>query len=548
MKSKYESEYDLCIVGSGPAGIILALEYNRICPNKKILLVEYGVRGKPMENGLDDSIKNMNPINHHDPYESTNKGLGGSSATWGGRCVMYNEIDFTDRKIIKEGCTWDKTLLDQIDRFLPIAANYFECGSPIFNLHDLLETSYKPIAENFIEGIVTDSFIERWSLPTRFGIRYANDILNKKEITLVEGFEARDFLIEKNSKNVSSLIIRDAETNELHTVNSRNFVLAAGGQETTRILLRNPDLFGNIGGTPISLGKYYQGHLSGKIASVKFKGDPKKTEYGFSRDQYGTYIRRRFQFTADFLKSQNLLNTAIWLDNPLYFDPRHRSGAMSLMYLIMITPILGKKLAPPAIAHSITKGKITGIGQHLLNIIKDLPGSLLTPAAIFYKRYVLKRKLPGVFLYSPDNQYALHFHAEQIPDVNNAMKLDGDGETLIIDYGFTNDDIDSVIKLHAALDEWLRKCNCGELEYWFTKEELPDAIKKMSRDGLHQCGTTRIASSPKRGVVDGDLKLWGVNNIFVCSSSVFPTSGQANPTFFLGAFAARLAEHLSNNS
>ncbi|MGZ4089781.1 MAG: GMC family oxidoreductase, partial [Bacteroidia bacterium] len=167
---------------------------------------------------------------------------------------------------------------------------------------------------------------------------------------------------------------------------------------------------------------------------------------------------------------------------------------------------------------------------------------------IFYKRYVLKRKLPGVFLYSPDNRYALHFHAEQIPDINNKMKLDDDGETLIIEYGFTDEDIDSVIKLHETLDEWLRQCNCGELEYWFTKEELPDAIKKMSRDGLHQCGTTRIATSPEQGVVDSDLKLWGLNNIFVCSSSVFPTSGQANPTFILGAFAARLAEHLSYNS
>ncbi|MGZ3755656.1 MAG: GMC family oxidoreductase [Mucilaginibacter sp.] len=550
MESKYELEsvYDLCIIGSGPAGIILALEYSRICPNQKILLIEYGIKGQPAKNSLDDSIKNMNTINHHDPYECTNKGLGGSSATWGGRCVMYDEIDFTDRKILKGGCTWNEELLNHVDKFLPIAAKYFDCGTPIFNLHDLPEGNYAPIADNFKEGIITDSYIERWSLPTRFGSRYADDILNNKAITLIEGFEARDFLLGDNSENVSSLIIRNVRTDKLQIVNARNFVLAAGGQETTRLLLRNPALFNNIGGVPASLGKYYQGHLSGKIASVKFKGDPQKTEYGFQRDQDGTYIRRRFQFTARFLKSQNLLNTAIWLDNPLYFDPQHRSGAMSLMYLIMITPILGKKLAPPAIAHSITKGKITGIRKHLWNIIKDLPGSLITPASIFYKRYVLKRKLPGVFLYSPDNRYALHFHAEQIPDINNKMKLDDDGETLIIEYGFTDEDIDSVIKLHETLDEWLRQCNCGELEYWFTKEELPDAIKKMSRDGLHQCGTTRIATSPEQGVVDSDLKLWGLNNIFVCSSSVFPTSGQANPTFILGAFAARLAEHLSYNS
>jgi choline dehydrogenase-like flavoprotein len=97
-----------------------------------------------------------------------------------------------------------------------------------------------------------------------------------------------------------------------------------------------------------------------------------------------------------------------------------------------------------------------------------------------------------------------------------------------------------------VLDDWLKKYNCGELEYWFKKEELSKAIYAMSKDGLHQCGTTRISTTPKDGVVDNELMVWGVNNIFVCSSSVFPTSGQANPTFLLGAFAVRLAEHLTN--
>jgi choline dehydrogenase-like flavoprotein len=68
----------------------------------------------------------------------------------------------------------------------------------------------------------------------------------------------------------------------------------------------------------------------------------------------------------------------------------------------------------------------------------------------------------------------------------------------------------------------------------------------MSKDGIHQSGTTRIAKNAELGVVNNDLKLWGTENIFVCSSSVFPTSGQANPTFLLGAFAVRLAHHLTN--
>ena len=126
------------------------------------------------------------------------------------------------------------------------------------------------------------------------------------------------------------------------------------------------------------------------------------------------------------------------------------------------------------------------------------------------------------------------------------MALSPDGETLEIHYHLTDRDVNSVIKAHEVLDNWLRQCGCGQLEYWFPREELPDAIRAMSRDGIHQSGTTRIADSPDRGVLDQDLKVFGTSNLSVCSSSAFPTSGQANPTFLLGALAVRLAHHLSD--
>ena len=214
----------------------------------------------------------------------------------------------------------------------------------------------------------------------------------------------------------------------------------------------------------------------------------------------------------------------------------------------MITPILGKRLAPPAIANSITKGKVTGLWQHVGNVLRGLPGSLWNPASVFFRRYCLKRKLPGICLFSGANQYALHFHAEQVPDANNRMVLSDDGETLEIHYHLTDRDIDSVIRSHQLLDSWLKQCGCGELKYWFSKEEIVDAIRAMSRDGIHQSGTTRIADSAEWGVLDKDLKVFGTNNLYVCSSSAFPTSGQANPTFLLGAYAVRLAHHLSNLS
>jgi choline dehydrogenase-like flavoprotein len=539
-----QTNFDLCIIGSGPAGIITALEYLRLNPDKLVLLVEYGYPGQKSKNALDDSIQIENRVNHHDPYECTNKGLGGSSLTWGGRCVMYDDVDFMNRPSIAGSCTWDINLFNELKAYVPAAAVYFECGDPLFNLKDISEFKDKKIAENFKEGIVTDSVIERWSMPTRFGQRYEKELVGYPNLTLLQGYEARDFAAPDKNNNVSSLIVRSVIDQTLLEVKAKNFVLAAGTQETTRILLRNTQLFNSLDSVPASLGRYYQGHLSGKIASVVFSGDAKKTEYGFLRNSDGTYIRRRFQFTSKYLVDNDLLNTAIWLDNPLYYDPKHKSGAMSFMYLAMVTPFLGKKLAPPAIAFSITKGKVKDVRKHMWNIIKTLPGSIITPATIFYRRYCLKRKLPGVFLFSPKNDYALHFHSEQIPYAKNKMELGLDKESLIIHYELTDTDVNSVIKLHDTLDKWLRGCNCGKLHYWFKKDELPDVVRKISKDGIHQSGTTRIANSPKEGVVDRDLRVWGTKNIFVCSSSVFPTSGQANPTFFLGAFAIRLAKYI----
>jgi choline dehydrogenase-like flavoprotein len=538
--------YDLCVVGTGPAGIIVALEYEKLQPGHRILLIEYGTDRPKPRNPLDDSINVVETKNHHLPYDCTNKGLGGSSASWGGRCVMYDEADFVPRKILQGQCTWNTALFHESLKYGSQAADYFECGESKFNLDEIPPFAGTRIAENFKNGDVTDNVIERYSMPTRFGDRYAAHLAASKCIHLLTGWEAFSFGVNPDNGAITEVGLRDFSRAKQAKIKARKVVLAAGTQETTRLLLRNRQVFQKIGGPPASLGKYYQGHVSGKIASVLFRGDPVKTDYGFRRGEDGIYLRRRFQLSTDALVKNDLLNTALWLDNPLYVDPKHRNGAMSFMYMAMITPGLGKRLAPPAIAASITKGKVHGVPQHVGNILKDLPQSLFIPASIFYRRYCISRKLPGVFLYSPLNKYALHFHSEQVPFAENRMVLSPDGETLEIHYTLTERDIDSVIRTHDFLDKWLRKCNCGELEYWFPPDELPTAIRSMSRDGVHQVGTTRISSSPADGVVDENLKVWGAPNLYICSSSVFPTSGQANPTFLLGAFAVRLAQHISS--
>jgi choline dehydrogenase-like flavoprotein len=60
----------------------------------------------------------------------------------------------------------------------------------------------------------------------------------------------------------------------------------------------------------------------------------------------------------------------------------------------------------------------------------------------------------------------------------------------------------------------------------------------------HHIGTTRMSSKPEEGVVDANLKVHSLKNLYVAGSSVFPTAGISNPTFTIVALSIRLAEHL----
>jgi hypothetical protein len=62
--------------------------------------------------------------------------------------------------------------------------------------------------------------------------------------------------------------------------------------------------------------------------------------------------------------------------------------------------------------------------------------------------------------------------------------------------------------------------------------------------GYHHMGTTRMADSPERGVVDANCRVHGVDNLYIAGSSVFATSGASNPTLTIVALALRLADHL----
>jgi choline dehydrogenase-like flavoprotein len=80
-------------------------------------------------------------------------------------------------------------------------------------------------------------------------------------------------------------------------------------------------------------------------------------------------------------------------------------------------------------------------------------------------------------------------------------------------------------------------------------EWLADPVPRAPdvMDSFHHAGTTRMADNHTRGVVDPNCQVFGVNGLYVAGSSVFPTSGTANPTLSIAALAIRLADHIKED-
>ena len=114
------------------------------------------------------------------------------------------------------------------------------------------------------------------------------------------------------------------------------------------------------------------------------------------------------------------------------------------------------------------------------------------------------------------------------------MEIAPDDETVNIHFRISDRDIDSIIRTHELLDDWLRKCKCGELEFWFPKSEIPAAIRAMSRGGIHQCGTTRISTMAEDGVVDGNLKVGARRTSTFAAARPSPPPARRTRPFFWG--------------
>jgi len=69
---------------------------------------------------------------------------------------------------------------------------------------------------------------------------------------------------------------------------------------------------------------------------------------------------------------------------------------------------------------------------------------------------------------------------------------------------------------------------------------------QAAHDSAHHMGSTRMHESPQLGVVDPNCRVHGVDNLYIGSSSVFPTGARSNPTLTILALCLRMADRFKH--
>lgn len=136
--------------------------------------------------------------------------------------------------------------------------------------------------------------------------------------------------------------------------------------------------------------------------------------------------------------------------------------------------------------------------------------------------------------------------SEDLPDPNNRVTLNADGE-IVLAYRPNNEDGHKrlIAKLKALLAQ-RRKCKlhgdaCHE---GFFARNLYLGQRIPLAGVAHQNGTLRFGHDPATSVLDVHCKAHDLDNLYVVDASFFPSSAAVNPALTIMANALRVGDHL----
>ena len=525
------------VAGSGPVGLALATDLAR--RGHSVLMLESGGRSANPHVQQLSAADLQEPARHDDMSVAVARRLGGSSNLWGGRCVPYDPLDFEPRPHV--AARWPIGY-DEVSRYHERAVRATHSGAAIFTADELLAG----------EG---DAFspdgLERWVNTQGAHVVHRQAIAADRALEVRTHATLAAMIFDEGGRVVAAEIAHSL-TGARVTIGVERLVIAAGGLETARLLLAAQRTApGRFGAPDGPLGRYYMGHVIGEIADVVFPSAEVAAKFDFYIDRHGSYVRRRISPSRRTQGEHDLLNSAFWPVVAPVADPRHGSAILSMVYLAMSYGPLGRLLTAEAIRRRHVPDKPAGRLRHIANVVTGAPSALAFSAQFLKRRYAQAERLPGFFMPNKANRYGLSYHSEHAPDAASRVWLTGQTDrlglpSLAIDLRFGEQDVDSLVRTHDLLGAWLADKGLGRIEYRVPPADRGAAILAQAAHGTHQVGLTRMGAHRREAVVDRNLACFDAPNLYLASSSVLPTSSQANPTFTAVALALRLADHLAD--
>jgi choline dehydrogenase-like flavoprotein len=541
---------DVCIVGSGPAGLIAANEF--LDGGCRVIVLESGAEeaDKPTQQ-LGSAEVEENDDLYPDPMYSHDRRIGGTSAQWDvmidGKVHVHlmplDPIDFRRRDWIpNSGWPIDHpTLVPYFERAQMAAG----AGPFDYEPQSWVDDASPPFDSPHFKNKVVSFGVQRhfqFALPQR--------IAESRNVTLVTWSTATELVVQSGGEVVSAIRVACLNGNRFQ-IAPRIVILAQGAFEVPRLLLASRSVASEGLGNRYGLvGRYLMDRQiakTGNLVPIGPDGLRRFTFYDMRRIRE-QHVLGKFSLSDSTMQSERILG------NLVSFSPRVRFSFYDLMQRPFGRGTTSRSPAQRSLRDLKTAWRARRFPSAALRHAKNIALGL---DDLLYLRIIRRLTYRPEFNFDSlgwtalndfDRRFSLlevHQMCEQSPDFNNritltdAMDATGMPKARVI-FRWNELDIRSVTRTQDIVSAELARASIGRLQV-DRRGELPLLAQVSSH---HPSGTTRMAGNAREGVVDADCRVYGVDNLYIASSSVFPTSGLAPPTLTTLALAIRVCDRV----
>ncbi len=515
-------ECDVCIVGSGPAGIAIAdrLRNSRL----SVILLEAG--------GLDYALRSQRLYSGRIAGQSYYRidgcrwrMFGGSSNRWGGWCRPLDPVDYTRRDWLPLS-GWPIRAED-LAAYEEDAAKLCELANARFDLASWRHRMAPPLV---LDDTNFENVVIQHSPETNFAECYGPRVISAANVTTVLHGNLTQLRLDPASGRLRELEVRTLTGRSL-AIRPKAAVLAAGGIENPRLLLASrSERAAGIGNEFDMVGRCFMEHLHMPMGHFFPAKTGVNTTFYRKAVVQDARLRGVIVPTAAAQARHRLLATSIGFEGP--------SFSLGTAFLGWPPPVV---VGPVRLYQGLRKH---GYGRAAREFKRFATGFYAVPSRIRSWRRARAAAAGTARPAVPGSVYSLYFRAEQAPHPSNRVLLEANDRDAL---GMPRSRLEwSITPFESASAEgWLELLK-RDLQARGVGEVITPAEGWQDEviGGPHHMGTTRMSADPRDGVVDADCRVHSVENLYVAGSSVFATSGYANPTFTIVCLALRLADTL----